>query len=155
MKTKHKIVTLIIITFSGFQIGFAQNEINGNNDVIYIYDDAGNRIQRNIVITNLTSEEEEVLASSRSIVQEKTTIITTDLYAVYPNPTSNYVNIEAKEGSLVGGTVSIMDMTGRALYTASMNGGIYKLDMSGYDSGTYVLWIQSGDVVVTKKVIKY
>ncbi len=72
---------------------------------------------------------------------------------VYPNPTTDYVTLEADD--LEGSNVSVVDMSGRT-YKAPIiarNNKTITIDLLGLTSGIYFVLIEKGDVVTTRKVV--
>ncbi len=70
-------------------------------------------------------------------------------FSLYPNPTSNFINISANK---VIDEVSIYSAEGKLLQT--FNGNITQIDISHYPKGVYLLGIQSGKITKTQKVVK-
>ena len=68
---------------------------------------------------------------------------------VYPNPSTGIVHVELKTKS----QIEVMDMAGRKLYTKDHNSGKATLDLSGFGKGTYVVKINDGTSISTRKVI--
>lgn len=67
----------------------------------------------------------------------------------YPNPNNGMLTIE----NLGHAEVSIKSIDGRLLYKKEMNDKL-SLDISGYESGIYLLSLQSGSLIQTQKIIK-
>jgi hypothetical protein len=73
---------------------------------------------------------------------------------MYPNPTSDYLRIQ-----YVGqGTVkeySVMDLTGRKVYSAEGNGtDVSVINCSDFPSGLYFLTLKTDKETLTRKFIK-
>ena len=69
--------------------------------------------------------------------------------SVYPNPTSDYLNITSNKSV---DTVSIYSAEGKLLQT--INGNTTQIDISSYPKGVYLVTIQSGKITKTQKVVK-
>ncbi len=69
--------------------------------------------------------------------------------SIYPNPTSDFININANKAI---DEVSIYSAEGKLLQTLS--GNITQIDISHYPKGVYLLGIQSGKITKTQKWIK-
>ena len=74
---------------------------------------------------------------------------TEDAFAVYPNPTSDNVTIKAA-GSF---TYSISDATGRIVLLGEGTESV-QLDLTDFETGTYMVAIQGKDSYITKLVKK-
>jgi hypothetical protein len=67
---------------------------------------------------------------------------------VYPNPASNYIVVENAESA----TVSIYNVVGRLVKTVQSTDSELTIDLSNLTRGTYLINIQKGNQMVTKKV---
>ncbi|OIQ37537.1 MAG: hypothetical protein BM563_08415 [Bacteroidetes bacterium MedPE-SWsnd-G1] len=88
---------------------------------------------------------------------EETAINTGEFVNVYPNPSSEFVNIFMVSKSEGDATVSIIDAAGRAIYWSSypLNNEILNVEVN-YGSiaqGLYVLKIEQGGNVTSKRII--
>jgi len=70
--------------------------------------------------------------------------------AIFPNPCSSMLNINALEG----GKLSIYDITGEVMYSRDKVSAMETLDLSRLDGGTYILEIQGEKRTYTKHFIK-
>lgn len=66
---------------------------------------------------------------------------------VYPNPAMGAVRITVTEGA-VGGPLTVRDMMGRVVHTATVTGTDFTLDIDGWAPGRYVLWTAIGTAEV-------
>lgn len=73
---------------------------------------------------------------------------------LYPNPSTGIFTITTQEG-ITNGVMEVHDGKGKSIkkitFTTEVSG--YKLDLSGYPTGVYILYIFSGDKTYTKKLI--
>lgn len=83
-----------------------------------------------------------------------------DHFKVYPNPTreSASITFESDRNITVGYTLA--DIQGRSLYsypTQAFGSGKHELsvDLNDLPTGIYVLTVQSGDQLITRKLVKY
>jgi hypothetical protein len=78
-----------------------------------------------------------------------------DGIAVYPNPANNELFVDANNfGGLVT-SITITNMQGQTiLATTNTVGAVTKLQLSGLQSGFYVVQIQTNQGTITKKVLK-
>lgn len=73
------------------------------------------------------------------------------IYTVYPNPTHNFLNLKRNdEGGYID--VKMFDLRGRTVVNEKF-GPTSFIDLSGYQKGTYILQVNDGRRVMTKKVI--
>ena len=159
----------VIIRFGGFDGGgslgdmaidniqlFDAGIINGAGDVVYFYDEAGNRTRREYTITAMAQAENDLMAEARSTNDgKKVDFLTKELFKVYPNPASSFINIESLSPVSTPIAAHLLDASGRELHVDYMTNGNLQIDMSAYQPGVYVLWLQMDDSVVTKKIIKH
>jgi hypothetical protein len=71
--------------------------------------------------------------------------------SIYPNPVTDKIYVE------VNGTVSdirVVDLSGNTVLRIYPGAGVNSLDVSGLNRGLYVLVVQTGDRVITKKFVK-
>ena len=74
---------------------------------------------------------------------------------IYPNPVINVLNIEYEQTKPIENRkVEIFDMTGQLLLEATCPENSTRIDFSRYCPGVYILRIDSGKGVVTRKFIK-
>jgi len=73
--------------------------------------------------------------------------------AVYPNPASDFVNIDLKNQPVV--RIELRDMSGRILFSDKAVSGNqpYRLNVNHYPKGSYLLTVYLTDRTVTKKLI--
>lgn len=70
---------------------------------------------------------------------------------VYPNPASEYINIDLSSGWGEGGTLVIVDMFGRKILVQNMNDLLtIQLDISALKNGLYILQIKSKNSLTIK-----
>lgn len=130
-------------------------EINAQTTVSYIYDAAGRRIERNIIIlktakpdlgdTMDTEKKKEVFKDS--IGEQKVLI--------YPNPTRGELMIEIQGYKQELKTiVYLYNLSGNLLLNPNPTNSTFSLDLSAYAIGTYILKIVFGDKVSEWKIIK-
>jgi len=75
-------------------------------------------------------------------------------FAVYPNPASNTIKVDALSGSNID-KITIADMNGRIIKTKNVNGlDNIDIDINDIASGTYLMGISSDKGIVTKKIVK-
>jgi hypothetical protein len=72
-------------------------------------------------------------------------------FSVYPNPASDVININSSE--ILNATISIVDLTGKVVKTASMNSLTTSVNTSGLNDGIYYVTITDGTSIATEKVV--
>jgi len=77
---------------------------------------------------------------------------------IYPRPTRDIVNVQAEVSLASNVDLTVMDMLGNKLIERTellpVGPFNYKLDLSKFANGIYILEIRSGDEVVSTKLIK-
>jgi hypothetical protein len=69
--------------------------------------------------------------------------------AVYPNPTSDYVTIQA----LNMNHITVLNTIGQVVYDANVEGSLQTLDMSQYEAGVYMVRVATENGVKTQRVV--
>lgn len=90
------------------------------------------------------------LANSISVLNSNTTI------NIYPNPATDVLNIQIDAQQQLNAIVQVLDMTGRALYTAPVGAtGRYNhtVNTSAYSTGLYTLQLTSGNQSIRQKFV--
>jgi hypothetical protein len=75
---------------------------------------------------------------------------------VYPNPTSDYLNVYYNKVGKVGGLFRLVDMQGKVVlsFTATQNDTTYMIDLEKYSSGIYFLqYLEGGLLSRTEKIV--
>ncbi len=72
-------------------------------------------------------------------------------FDIYPNPANNTITIA---GVPEGSSVSVADITGRVLYTEKTNRKNVTVHVHDFTTGVYLVRIENGKAVATKKFIK-
>lgn len=75
-------------------------------------------------------------------------------FAVYPNPATNVLNIEAPQGALIN-NVTIADMNGRIIAQNTFDSlAAATVDIGRFTAGTYIMSVSSDKGIITKKIVK-
>lgn len=130
--------------------------------VRFVYDQAGNRIQRMLRLDDPKKQElrsmvRDSLGQSDSLLLPQANQHMQALTDVrlYPNPTDGYLTLtvqEWKAGSV--GTVAVYDLQGRPLLVRSLTEARMDLDLTAQSSGIYLLRVQIGAIYSTWKIHK-
>lgn len=122
--------------------------LSGGSDPIVSFSGSDN-IQ-SICVDNIAFAEENFMGIASTVqFTENCNLSTEDLskpqLSVYPNPTTDVINISQpiKEAT-------IYDLSGRLIY----KGNESTISLLGLNDGLYILRIEIGDVLITKKIIK-
>lgn len=130
----------------------ASDESSDDAPIQFSYDYAGNMISSKII-----SQMKASMLSARMMSQIKPEANDNALkIKLYPNPTTDYVNIEILEDNFSGEyDVSVVSLVnGRKFYEGKKRDLNFSVDMSRYPSDIYVLNIQAGNKNVAWKIIK-
>ncbi len=73
-------------------------------------------------------------------------------FNVYPNPTSDFWNIELNETEVA--SLKIIDLQGKVVFNNYANQNSQVIDASSFPNGVYFLKITSNSEIVTKRIIK-
>lgn len=123
---------------------------------IYLIDnDSGNVTNLNLVDYSFTSPEGN-FPERFTIVFENEVLNTTDVSVenvkLYPNPTSNVLNIVVSNNTI--NTIAIMDIRGRMVLQQNNNTSNVKINIETLDSAVYFVKIYTKNGIVTKRFIK-
>jgi len=78
------------------------------------------------------------------------TITNTDAIAIFPNPTSGILNINAIEAT---SSVEVFNVIGDKVYSSSLVKGNNVIDLSSLSNGAYFVKLNSNNQIITKKVV--
>lgn len=118
--------------------------------ISYSYDDAGNRIKRELKI-----EKRNIVKKSASENKFVTDRLSDKSIHIYPNPTKGPIKIE-----VLGfedkdtGNISVFDLAGHNLFQKKIITSFTEVDLSSKPSGIYILQIQLNQEYSTWKIIK-
>jgi hypothetical protein len=73
--------------------------------------------------------------------------------SVYPNPTSDFINIDLDEKLNKDAVISLADMTGKTVFEVSTDAIASTINTSSFAKGMYTLTISSEGRMVKKKII--
>ncbi|MEM9549507.1 MAG: T9SS type A sorting domain-containing protein, partial [Bacteroidota bacterium] len=90
-------------------------------------------------VCNITSTDEELLSSIN----------------IYPNPTSNFVNVNLGDTELGKGTIEILDYQGRLLIKRAIDENTSEVSINTEDmnNGIYIISIRTNENYISKKLI--
>ena len=111
----------------------------------FTYDNAGNRIKKEIVLSKSLFEEEKD-EPLKEKMQRRDVVI-------YPNPTEGEILIQVS-GSPVNGTIEIFSMNGALIERGNLSGNSCSFDLSYQPEGVYLLKISFEGETSTWKIVK-
>jgi len=114
---------------------------NANFQLRFVYDDVGD-YSYGVVVDDIVISATTILGTSE--------ISASDKIKIYPNPVKDDLFI--KSDDLKNAKVSVMDMSGKKVKT--FEGKSEKYNLSDLPSGTYMILIDNGKEIVTKKILK-
>ncbi|MCH2043886.1 MAG: T9SS type A sorting domain-containing protein [Saprospiraceae bacterium] len=110
------------------------------------------------IIEEVEVEEVEVEEITSEAVSnesnENTLLITTREefnWTVYPNPTSDLIQVERQTAS--DATIEVMNLSGQSIYSMTTQDRISTIDMSEYAAGAYIISLTTSDKTTAQKVI--
>ncbi|MGZ3921372.1 MAG: T9SS type A sorting domain-containing protein, partial [Bacteroidia bacterium] len=74
-------------------------------------------------------------------------------FLIYPNPTSNIINIKFKDASLESAQIQIMDCTGRMVYSEKLSSPHVIINTSKFSEGLYSVLILKNDRNYSGKIV--
>ena len=125
---------------------------HAQTNVGFIYDNAGNRIQRQIVL----SSKRTVITDDNVLNQLTDDELNAQKIVIYPNPvkSSLTINVSVKRNGFFC-TYKLMDNSGKILRTGEINqSGEYSIQMEGYTPSLYFLVLQYDTEYLSYKIIK-
>lgn len=123
--------------------------VYGQAEVEYSYDSAGNRITREIVLSQSSSRREN---SDKEFYSDKLLEYT---IRIYPNPTKGNLQVDilgVNNETIVN--ISMYDLNGRLIDKASINSGRAQFDLITQPTGVYIMKIKIEDKTTSWKIIK-
>jgi hypothetical protein len=127
--------------------------------VEYVYDDAGNRIERMVV--SLVTGLKKSLVSNAQMREQIEQNIEDDFepsrkFNVYPNPTTQHVFVSLNEEALEceDKKILIFDSLGKQVLSNEVYDEIVQIDMSSLQNGMYILKLIYGNRSKECKIIK-
>ncbi len=74
---------------------------------------------------------------------------------LYPNPTTNFINIELNSTNNVERKITIYNQVGQVVYQTTIDQDNHLIDVTGskFTNGMYIVLLQQGEQVISKKII--
>ena len=73
---------------------------------------------------------------------------------IYPNPISDRLVIDLTQSEMIGSYVAVYDMLGQKVFSQEVHDNIIAIPSSEWESGSYIISINSGVKKLVKKIIK-
>lgn len=121
----------------------------GQNKIKYSYDDAGNRIKREIVLSSLKSaiSSDQITSFIEEVADQK--------IIIYPNPTKGQLTIEITDPeNTVTGNLTIFNLRGQVIAKEQISSTRTSIDISTEPRGAYILHININEETSAWKIIK-
>lgn len=116
----------------------------------YVYDAAGNRTQRKLVVLAPEGGTSRFMQPKDSVEAQ----LTTDTkLTVYPNPVKEQLNLRV-DGSFVAYDIVLTDLTGKVFLSKTINDSFTQLDFTTYPKGIYLLRTGANNQFTEWKIIK-
>lgn len=140
----------------------------GQSEVFeYDYDDAGNRISRNVIYLRqapeIAPQKLDTLEYLEDIAKldgyedrigEEEDLINGETISIYPNPFLSNVNVKLTNTKAEVEEIRVYDLRGKVVYSGKNLSREFSIDLSNVSSGEYTIWIRTTDKVLRYKVIK-
>ena len=127
-----------------------------NGDSLKVTIDGGNVYINDAMVTaaDIMADNGVVHVIDKVLIPDQTTTSVTNLneseIKLYPNPATDYINIDLPS---VSGNISIVNITGKTILIKDIRSSVERIDLSDLNSGIYLVRIQDGPAVLTKKLI--
>ncbi|MEA4967235.1 MAG: T9SS type A sorting domain-containing protein [Bacteroidaceae bacterium] len=139
----NKIYCIIVLLLSYSFIASQTTNVEFN------YDADGNMILRKIIVvpSNIKGNPNQDDVISEEIGQQK--------IKIYPNPTNGIIKLDISEiDDLLNNYCLIYSLNGTLLLKKKISGSLTEIDLSSYETGSYLMDICLGDKTSRWKVIK-
>ncbi len=118
--------------------------------MVYTYDDAGNRTQRQYLCNNSLNA---VTPGKLVVDKEAETSLVRQVPTLYPNPTTGQFAVGFTK-PLNQAQITLTDAGGRVLLQRKVSGNRVDFDVSRFAAGVYQLQINDGGNIIVQKVVK-
>ena len=120
----------------------------GQNQVEFLYDNAGNRTTRQIVTLKSAFINNDKLAISEEKMMKKS-------IRLFPNPTYGLLTMDISDlDNTEQVNLQVSDMNGRVLIKEIQEYSNFKIDLSSYPKGFYLLTVTIGTERKDWKIVK-
>lgn len=143
-------MTNMILKISFIGLLILMSPILHSQSINYIYDNAGNCINRNNTITLRSTVDYE----SENVPEVFVDNIFQDI-KIYPNPTKGLLRIDIGDYDTKDNIfIEVYDLTGKQLIKDQVYQSVLELDLSSHNNGIYILIIKRNGSSSDWKIIK-
>ncbi len=136
-----------ILSLAFFCICITCITIQSQQKIRYTYDNAGNRIERKIILTKSFNKMKEAQVLNE-VLAERTV-------KIYPNPTKGSLTVSlGDQDSEVIGEIFIFGLNGQMITTRKIKSNMQTFDLSNEPTGTYIMKIIIDGKSSSWKIIK-
>lgn len=146
-----KLSILTAILFSGAVL------LNGQQNIGFTYDAAGNRIQQKVITLKSIDAENEELSSLQNPteVEKYTDYVGSREVIIYPNPTKGLLILEVNNIPVETNLeIMLFDLQGKLLLHQTIQSPETEVDLNSQPAGTYILKLTEGNNISEWKIIK-
>jgi hypothetical protein len=136
MKKAIILAALFFGTFLNFEISAQPMQ--------YSYDDAGNRIKKEIDLNPGQLRKKSPLSDQ----------ISGQTLKIYPNPTTETIKVEVDSLSNQSTTIALYDINGRLVLEQAALSLVNEVDLSQFANGKYILRFRNGEEISNWVIIK-
>ncbi len=130
----------VLIKVGGQEVRYRQWVYENNDLIIWIE-------------SSFTTEKEiEIIATGNDYTSIKKNYYNGKV-SVYPNPTSDYINVSLKHSS-DNTKVQLVDLYGNILYEKTHPNKHFTISLTAFKEGIYIFKVQNGSSFVSKRIIK-
>jgi autotransporter-associated beta strand protein len=92
--------------------------------------------------------------SKAPVSKEVATAITQPALVLYPNPVTDKLQVSIKDKIEIGATVSVYNATGIKIFAKPLCEPVQTVDLTTAAAGVYLIQVNNGGQILTKKIIK-
>lgn len=149
-----RFISMSMVLFAAIQFSTAQN-------IEYSYDNAGNRILRQLVIGGNTAapsifdEPTKKLAAGVEVKDPFLDKVNELQVKIYPNPTRGQLVVELLNPDVTVKTqIVLYDLQGKVVLITQNPGDFTNIDISNHAAGVYIMKITSGTQSINWRIVK-
>lgn len=143
---------ILLFLFSGFLLPSISSK-GQNIEVVFTYDECGNRILRGIEMRKIEENGKNV-ENETAFFASATENIGDFQISLYPNPTDDKVVVELSECCCKKGEAILTTLIGTVIGQFHLDGLQHELDLSSWPSGIYLLKLVLDNETRTWKIVK-